>query len=303
VPVRLIGARQLAVQLQRVVLAVQSPDAVRLLACGPLRRAAAGRFETTFTFPKTVGPTCNIRPIKDIVLGHGVQMKRRRPKQLELTLKTWGGKRDGAGRKPRGKKAGIPHRARSDISRHHPVHVTLRVASSYRNLRTRPRLDVVKRSVVGAERTGFRITDWSVQGNHIHLIVEAHDADMLGRGIRSFNIRTAKGINALAGRTGVVFPDRYHHHVLKTPRHMRSALCYVLNNALHHGLKLPTDVPDPYSSGCWFDGWRDWRAPEADEEEARAVSSPQSWLRTKGWRRHGLIGVGEMPATRSKKKS
>jgi len=154
-------------------------------------------------------------------------MKRRRPKQLELTLKTWGGKREGAGRKPRGKKSGIPHRARLEVSKHHPVHVTLRVASAYRNLRTQGRLAIVRRSAVGAEREGFRITDWSVQRNHIHLIVEAHDADELGRGIRSFSIRTAKGLNALSGRTGVVFPDRYHHHVLKTPREMRSTLCYV----------------------------------------------------------------------------
>jgi len=223
-----------------------------------------------------------------------IMLKRRRPKQLKMELRTWGGRRAGSGRKPKGRKAGVPHTKRPVVSRHHPVHVTLRVDRAYRNLRTKQRCAVLKRAFAGAQREGFRITDWSIQRDHIHLIAEATNASLLSRGIQSFSIRAAKGLNALCGRRGVVFPDRYHVHVLKTPREVRSALCYVLNNARHHGLVLSTVSPDVFSSGVWFDGWRDGRS-RAGPGEPRPVESPRSWLPSTGWRKHELIGVAEIP--------
>ena len=56
-------------------------------------------------------------------------------RQLAFSIKTWGGKRTGAGRKPNGHDAGIPHEPRPELSRHHPVHVTLRVVRGCWNLR------------------------------------------------------------------------------------------------------------------------------------------------------------------------
>ena len=51
-----------------------------------------------------------------------------------------------------------------------------------------------------------------------------------------------------------MFADRYHAHVLKSPREVRHALTFVLNNAAHDGIHLRgTDL---CSSGAWFDGWR-----------------------------------------------
>ena len=224
-------------------------------------------------------------------------MPKRKPKQIELDLRTWGGRRKGAGRKPKGKKAGISHRARPRVTRHQPVHVTVRVERCYRNLRNRERLAVVRRAFAGAQREGFRITDWSLQKDHIHLIAEANSSNALSRGMQGFSVRVARGLNTLSGRSGTVFVDRYHLHVLTTPREVRNALCYVLNNARHHGEPISRSCPDAYSSGVWFDGWRDWRQ-RSGREESSPVKAPKSWLRSEGWRKHGLIRVGETPGCR-----
>ena len=54
--------------------------------------------------------------------------KPRKGQQLELPRTNWGGRRRGAGRKPRpGGKTGAPHRRRPWHDRRHPVHVSLKV--------------------------------------------------------------------------------------------------------------------------------------------------------------------------------
>jgi hypothetical protein len=50
-------------------------------------------------------------------------------------------------------------------------------------------------------------------------------------------IRIARGLNAMMGRTGPVFEDRYHAHVLRTPAEVRNALRYVLGNYSSHAAR------------------------------------------------------------------
>lgn len=77
----------------------------------------------------------------------------------------------------------------------------------------------------------FRLIHYSIQSNHLHLIVEAADAEALGRGMMSIASRLARAVNRVFARTGKVLSDRYHSRVLKTPREVRNALAYVLLNA------------------------------------------------------------------------
>jgi len=48
-------------------------------------------------------------------------------KQLSMKLPTWGGKREGAGRKPDGEKAGVSHERRPAFTARHPVHISMRL--------------------------------------------------------------------------------------------------------------------------------------------------------------------------------
>jgi len=207
-----------------------------------------------------------------------------------------GGKRRGAGRKPKGERAGVSHKLRLRLSRHHPVLVTMRVKSGLPSLRCDAAHEVVRGAIAEAsERPGFRVIVYSVQTNHVHLIVEAASQDVLARGMNSLGARAAKRLNRLWRRRGQVFPDRYHGQRLTTPRACRNALVYVLQNARKHG-SWRARIPDPYSSGPLFDGWRSRVTPEARSRRSY-FGTPRTWLLTHGWRRHGLIASNEAPAT------
>jgi hypothetical protein len=64
-------------------------------------------------------------------------MGRRATKQIEIDFRPHGGRRPGAGRKPVGDKAGVPHRRRAKPDGRAPSLVTMKVQRSVWNLRTR----------------------------------------------------------------------------------------------------------------------------------------------------------------------
>jgi REP element-mobilizing transposase RayT len=138
----------------------------------------------------------------------------------------------------------------------------------------------------------FRVVQFSLQDNHVHLIVEARDADALSRGLRGLTIRVARAVNRSLAVTGPVWGDRYHARALKTPRAVRNALVYVLMNARKHGEALPTGV-DALSSAPWFAGFVRHVPPPADVE--CPVRPPRTWLANVGWRRRGLVRFDERP--------
>lgn len=224
----------------------------------------------------------------------------------QLSLFRRGGKRSGAGRKPRGARARVAHEARAPLSPHHPVLVTLRVLPELPNLRCAQTLPVMHRAFRGgADRFGFRLIEFSIQTNHLHLIVEAADAEALTRGMQGLKVRLARRLNRAWGLEGSVFADRYHERILNSPIEVRIALVYTLQNARKHGVLLAGI--DPFSSGRWFDGWKDriGRPLDAEEERMLPIVSPHTWLLRVGWRQHGRIRVDEMPASgkSSRKKS
>ena len=195
----------------------------------------------------------------------------------------------------------MPHRRREVLKPRTPLHVTVRCGQEVRGLRRRRVAQVLARAFrAGCARDGFRIVQFSVQGNHIHLVIEADSARGLSEGMRAWTIRVARAINRALGRTGEVFPDRYHAVTLRTPKQVRAALCYVLQNARRHGLDVPRGCPDPFSSAWWFTGWKDqrWRVGLKAAPEGTCVAAAEGWLLKVGWKRWGLIGVDEVPAAR-----
>jgi REP element-mobilizing transposase RayT len=137
----------------------------------------------------------------------------------------------------------------------------------------------------------FRICHFSVQSNHIHMLVEATSRQALSRGVQGLAIRMARALNGVLRRSGKVWGDRYHRRDLATPREVRSALVYVLNNLRKHATAARTI--DPCSSAQWFDGWRDLRV--LPREQAPPVLAPGTWLLRAGWKRLGLIASAEQP--------
>jgi REP element-mobilizing transposase RayT len=183
-------------------------------------------------------------------------MKRRTQCQLTLQMpeqKGHGGKRRNAGRPPTGERPGVRHRPRPEMASRFPVHITLKVKDHVWNLRSRRSLCVIEHAFRGAQRDGFRIVHFSVQGNHLHVIAEAWGTDALCSGAKALSVRLALGLNRMMGRRGPVLADRYHSHVLCTPAETRRALAYVLLNHRSHLARIGEAVGaglDAFSSAA-----------------------------------------------------
>ena len=236
----------------------------------------------------------------------------KRPKQITgqgaLAFRTWGGRRKGAGR-PAGKgRRAAPHRKRIRLKSYEPQHTTLRLSDDLRDSRRWKVFAEIVSAVRHAQRDGFRIIEFTLQEGHVHLITESNGWKALSSGVRGLSIRIARQINRVLGRTGQVIADRYHSRGLATPREVRNALVYVLQNAKKHlanAAKEPTWL-DPLSSAAFFRGWSGdvdaallalrgrWKA--AGLAAQTPCKEPQSWLLRAGWKKHGLLRASEIPA-------
>ena len=142
-------------------------------------------------------------------------------------------------------------------------------------------------------RDDFRIVHYSVQNDHVHMLVEAEDAAALSAGMKSFAVRAARRINKYAlRRRGSVWGDRYHRRDLSSPRDVRNALVYVINNHLKHH-EWDAGLIDPCSSAPWFDGWMHGPAPP---DTPSPTEPARTWLLRRGWHDDiRFIHQGELP--------
>jgi putative transposase len=164
----------------------------------------------------------------------------------------------------------VPHLTRAEFSARCPVHVTQRMRPGVGHLRTQSRLALIQSALRDAsDRFGMQVVHFSVQGNHLHLIVEADGREPLSRSMKGLAVRLAIGLNRLARRRGTVFADRYHAHVLETPREVANTIRYVLNNYRKHSREyLPAGWRDPFASTV-----------------AEPLHEPKVWLLRIGWTR------------------
>jgi len=176
--------------------------------------------------------------------------------QQELPFRQWGGARRGAGRKRKSARPNVPHRVRGKF-RNGALHVTVRIRREVWNLRTHRCFRALRYALArGCERFGFRLVHFSVQGNHMHYIVEAPDAVALGRAMKGLEVRMARALNKVMDRRGPVFADRYHAHLLESPREAFHAIRYVVENWAIHAARERRPPPrgvDPYCSAASHD--------------------------------------------------
>jgi REP element-mobilizing transposase RayT len=234
-------------------------------------------------------------------------MSRPRKKWLQQDLPTGkrGGKRKNAGRKRLAPRPQVKHRVRPEVKPKTPVHITLRMLPGVARLRRRDQYRAIRQALARvAHEHACRICHYSIQGNHIHLIVEPDGKAGLVHGMIAFKTSCARRLNRIVGRDGRVFADRYHARYLTSCAQVRRALCYVLNNWRRHGEHRahPEWRTDPFSSADFFDGWTGYRPGRPfwlGPEDTPPVADPTFWLLTKGWKQYGTIATREMPGPKS----
>src|SRR5215470_12853838 len=213
-----------------------------------------------------------------------------------------GGKRRGAGRKPKGMRARESHAARAEFKASQPLHVVMRVVRDVGSLRRRDRYKALREATItAAMRERFRIVHITLQRDHVHMIVEAENKAALAKGMQGFMISAAKHLNRALGdgerrRRGKVFNDRYHVEIITSPTQARHTIGYVLGNWRKHnedqvGLAR-TWLVDPFSTGVLFADWKEldgrpWMWPIREGYDPMIVFRPRTWLLAEGWMRGG----------------
>ena len=233
----------------------------------------------------------------------------RKAKQLtftDLRMKTGrGGPRPGAGR-PAVVRPIVHHVKRDEVLERQPSHVTIRVLRGVPSMRRKPFVRIFQRSLREVRgRLGFRVVAYSVQDDHVHLIVEASNKDALAQGMKAVGSRLARAVHRFFARCGRVLAGRYHVRALKSPKEVRNALAYVLLNDRKHKLEhvgtLPPVRIDAASSGRLFDGWSRQAPAETSVPGLEEVSPAQTWLLRLGWKKVGLIDPAEVPSQRKRR--
>jgi REP element-mobilizing transposase RayT len=202
----------------------------------------------------------------------------KKPRQLGLPFPKRGGRQPGSGRPRTREYPGVignlvPHLRRKSFSSARAVHVTQRLRPGVGYLRKQGPAKVVQRAFVdAADRGGMRIAHYSIQGSHLHLVVEADDHVALSHGMQGLSVRVARRLNRHLGRRGQVFADRFHANVLESRRQVANAVRYVIGNYRRHTREyLQPDFRDEY-------------ATRAD----RPLAEPKLWLLRVGWRAERL---------------
>lgn len=92
------------------------------------------------------------------------------------------------------------HRSRAAFAGNFPCHVTLKTRPALPSLRSVKVVRELEKTLAAtSDRGDFRVAHYSLQDDHVHLIVEATDRFALGRGMRSIEARLVRAVNR-AGR-------------------------------------------------------------------------------------------------------
>jgi REP element-mobilizing transposase RayT len=156
-------------------------------------------------------------------------MKRKIRKHTQLSLTN----SKGAGRKAIHDK-GIRHTKREMIKKDTVLHLTLKIEKNKANLKNKSILKALQHSIKKARSLGLKVIHYTLEYDHVHLLIEASDKISLGKGMQSLGISFSKGINKIKKQTGKVFKTRYHFRKLNSPREIKNALNYILGNGIKH---------------------------------------------------------------------
>jgi putative transposase len=187
------------------------------------------------------------------------------------------------------------HVARPVHDSRHPVHVTMRRVRLGPSFRMQLVRCAIEAELYAVKARSVRVVHYSIQDNHLHLMVEGEDRADLGRQMKLLFSRIAMAVNRVARRAGKLFADRHHRHELKTPTEVRRALVYILFNNRKHQRHSSSTTLDEASSAIWVTDWSPTAGPTAEALSLRRATypdgppttAPTTWLARAGWRRAG----------------
>jgi REP element-mobilizing transposase RayT len=155
----------------------------------------------------------------------------------------------------------VAHRSREKVDARHPILVTTRVMPDVARLRTKVMYEAIQEALACATKWMYedepvRFVHASVQGTHLHLLLEAASNEALSRAMKGFLVSCAKRLKG------------------ELSAHVRL---------------------DPYSSAFALPHWGTGENIRFADVTMQ-VALPKTWLLREGWRRAGPISPWETPS-------
>ena len=129
---------------------------------------------------------------------------------------------------------GIRHVKRFRLKKASSLHLTIKVRENKADIQSKRILKALHHAIKRARLKGLKVVHYTLEYNHVHLLVESVDNKTLHKGMQAFGITIAKAINKIKRSKGAVYKNRYHLRLISSPRQLKNVLHYIFNNGVKH---------------------------------------------------------------------
>lgn len=106
---------------------------------------------------------------------------------------------------------------------------------------------LVQEALLHFDGQRYRLLAWVIMPNHVHVLIETRPGYQLSEIVQAWKSFTAKEVNKLLGRRGILWQTDYFDRFIRDEQHFENAVHYIHYNPVKAG--LVTQAEDwPYSS-------------------------------------------------------
>lgn len=140
----------------------------------------------------------------------------------------------------------IRHTERPKFKNARSLHLTIKVRENKADIKSIKLLKALHHAIKRARLMKLKIIHYTLEYNHVHLLVEADTHHALHRGMQAFGISFSKAINKTKRLKGTVYKHRYHFRQICSSRELKNVLHYIFHNGIKHG--RTSSLIDPFNS-------------------------------------------------------
>ena len=102
--------------------------------------------------------------------------------------------------------------------------------------------EIVQEALLYFDGERYRLLEWCVMPNHVHVLVHCLKGTLLGEMVKSWKIHSSREINRMLGRQGRLWALDYHDRYIRDMDHLANARSYIRQNPVKAGLcRKPED--------------------------------------------------------------
>ena len=151
---------------------------------------------------------------------------------------------------------GIRHIERPKFQRVRSFHLTIKVKKNKADIQNKKILKALHHAIKRARLKDLKIIHYTLEYNHVHLLVEAYNNSVLHSGMQALGISFAKAVNRVKSTKGTVYKHRYHLRQISSPRDLKNVLHYIFHNGIkHRRTHTPVDLYNSFlaETRLWAD--------------------------------------------------